>query len=132
MRKITFLITCAALAAMTTGAIAQDRDWDRRGDRYERRDDRGDDRRSGRWGGGDLVVFEHRDFGGESRPIRGDMPDLSRMGFNDRISSLQVNRGQWEFCEHAYFQGRCWRYDYDARVLPNKQNDRFSSIRRLR
>ncbi|UAL11793.1 beta/gamma crystallin family protein [Caulobacter segnis] len=132
MRKTAFLITCGAVALLSTGAFAQDRDHggDRRDDRYDRRDDRRDDRR-GRWGV-DLVVFEHRDFGGDSRPIRGEEPDLTRIGFNDRISSLRVMRGQWEFCEHAYFQGRCWRYDYDAGVLPNKQNDRFSSIRRIR
>lgn len=133
MRKTAFLITCGALALLTTGALAQDRDWDRRGDRYDRRDDRRDDRTGGgRWGGVDVVLFEHRDFGGESRPLRGDAPDLARLGFNDRVSSMRIMRGQWEFCEHAYFQGRCWRYDYDAPVLPNKQNDRFSSARRVR
>lgn len=131
MRKTAFLIACGAATLLTTGAFAQDRyHGDRRDDRYERRDDRRDDRR-GRWGA-DVVVFEHRDFGGDLRQIRGDEPDLARLGFNDRISSLRVLRGQWEFCEHAYFQGRCWRYDYDAGVLPKNQNDRFSSIRRIR
>lgn len=133
MRKTAFLITCGAIALLTTGALAQDRDWDRRDDRYDRRDDRRDDRRwgGGHWGGG-VVLFEHRDFGGESRPLRGDEPDLARLGFNDRVSSMRIMRGEWEFCEHAYFQGRCWRYDYDVPVLPNKQNDRFSSVRRVR
>jgi len=136
MRKTAFLIACGAVALLATGAVAQDRYQgdDRRDDRYERRDDRRDERRDdrrGRWGV-DVVVFEHRDFGGDLRQIRGDEPDLARLGFNDRISSLRVLRGQWEFCEHAYFQGRCWRYDYDAGVLPKNQNDRFSSIRRIR
>jgi hypothetical protein len=60
------------------------------------------------------------------------MPDLARIGFNDRVSSMRISRGVWEFCEHAYFQGRCWVYDYDVGVLPNRQNDRFSSVRRVR
>lgn len=132
MRKIAFLITCGLVAALTTGAVAQDRDWDRRDDRYDRRDDRWDDRRGGgRWGGG-VVLFEHDGFRGEARPIRGDEPDLARLGFNDRVSSMRIPRGSWEFCEHAYYQGKCWRYDYDMASLPKKQNDRYSSVRRVR
>lgn len=135
MRKIAFLITCGAIAALTTGALAQDRDYghDRRDDRYDRRDDRRDDRRGGgRWGGGEVVLFEHDGFRGEARPIRGDQPDLARLGFNDRVSSMRISRGSWEFCEHAYYQGKCWRYDYDMASLPKKQNDRYSSVRRVR
>jgi len=135
MRKTFVLMTCAALAALAAASTvsAQDR-YDRRDDRrddrqWDRRDDRRDDRRGG---GADVVLFEHRDFGGEARPIRGDEPDLVRLGFNDRVSSFRIFRGQWEMCEHAYYQGRCWRYSADMPVLPNKQNDRFSSIRRIR
>jgi hypothetical protein len=129
MRKIAFMITCGAIALLTTGALAQDRDWDRRDSRYDRRDDR----RGDRWGGGgEIVLFEHDGFRGEARPLRGDAPDLSRLGFNDRVSSMRISRGAWEFCEHAYYQGKCWRYDYDAASLPKKQNDRYSSVRRVR
>jgi hypothetical protein len=133
MRKIAFMITCGAIALLTTGALAQDRDWDRRDSRYDRRDDRRDDRRGDHWGGGgEIVLFEHDGFRGEARPLRGDAPDLSRLGFNDRVSSMRISRGAWEFCEHAYYQGKCWRYDYDAASLPKKQNDRYSSVRRVR
>ncbi|WP_168073087.1 beta/gamma crystallin-related protein [Caulobacter sp. SSI4214] len=136
MRKTLALIACAALTALgaATAVSAQDRYEYRDDRRWERRDDRRDDRWGGdRWGGGpDLVLFEHRDFGGEARPIRGDIPDLVRLGFNDRVSSFKIFRGEWEMCEHAYFQGRCWRYSYDMPVLPNKQNDRYSSVRRIR
>ena len=133
MRKTAFLITCGALALITTTALAQDRNWDRRDDRYDRRDDRRDyrDGRDGRWGG-EVVLFEHDGFRGEARPLRGDEPDLARIGFNDRVSSMRIQRGSWEFCEHAYYQGKCWRYDYDTASLPKKQNDRYSSVRRVR
>lgn len=132
MRKIAFLIVCGAVAlATTTAAVAQDRYYgrdDRRDDRYDRRDDR-----RGRWGpGGEVVLFEHDGFRGEARPLRGDEPDLSRLGFNDRVSSMRISRGSWEFCEHAYYQGKCWVYDYDMASLPKKQNDRYSSVRRVR
>jgi len=131
MRKIAFGIICGAIALLTANAVvAQDRDWDRRDGRYDRSDDR---RGGGRWGGGgEVVLFEHDGFRGEARPLRGDAPDLSRLGFNDRVSSMRISRGAWEFCEHAYYQGKCWRYDYDAASLPKKQNDRYSSVRRVR
>ena len=129
MRKTAFLIACGAVALLATGAFAQDRNWDRRDDRHDRRDDRYD-RRGDRGGG--VVLFEHDGFRGEARPLRGDAPDLSRLGFNDRVSSMRIARGAWEFCEHAYYEGKCWRYDYDAASLPKKQNDRYSSVRRVR
>lgn len=132
MRKTAFTLICGALALLTAGAaVAQDRHYgDRRDGRYERRDDR----RDGRWdrGGVDLVLFEHRDFGGQSRPIRGNEPDLGRMSFNDVVSSMKILRGEWEFCEDNYYRGRCWTYSYDAPSLPKKQNDRYSSVRRIR
>lgn len=136
MRKIAFLIACGAIALAATGAVAQDR-YQGRDDRYDHRDDRRhdrwDDHRDGRWGpGGEVVLFEHDGFRGEARPLRGDVPDLSRLGFNDRVSSMRIRRGPWEFCEHAYYQGKCWRYDYDMASLPRKQNDRYSSVRRVR
>ena len=129
MRKTAFLIACGAVALLATGAFAQDRNWDRRDDRHDRRDDRYD-RRGDR--GGEVILFEHDGFRGEARPLRGDVPDLSRLGFNDRVSSMRISRGAWEFCEHAYYEGKCWRYDYDAASLPKKQNDRYSSVRRVR
>lgn len=133
MRKSAFLIVCGTIALMAGGAVAQDRNYDRdRRDGYDRRDDRRDDRRGGWGGGGEVVLFEHDGFRGEARPLRGDTPDLARVGFNDRVSSMRISRGSWEFCEHAYYQGKCWRYDYDAASLPKKQNDRYSSVRRVR
>ena len=144
MRKSAFLIVCGAIAVWTGGAVAQDRyddrrdGYERRDDRrddrrYDRRDGRWDDRRDGRWGpGGEVVLFEHDGFRGEARALRGDEPDLTRLGFNDRVSSMRISRGAWAFCEHAYYQGKCWIYDYDAPSLPKKQNDRYSSVRRVR
>ncbi len=144
MRKTAFVIAFGALALLATTAVAQDDsghdDHHDRGGQYShhddderdhRRDDRYD-RRGDRGGGGGVVLFEHDGFRGEARPLRGDVPDLSRLGFNDRVSSMRISRGSWEFCEHAYYQGKCWRYDYDMASLPKKQNDRYSSVRRVR
>ena len=138
MRKIALLMIACGAAALgaATVAVARDRYQDR-DDRYERRDDRRhdrwDDRRDDRWGfGGGIVLFEHDGFRGDARALHGDAPDLSRLGFNDRVSSMRVQRGSWEFCEHAYYRGKCWRYDHDMASLPKKQNDRYSSVRLVR
>jgi len=51
-------------------------------------------------------------YGGEGfhgRSFTADQPigNLERFGFNDQASSLIVERGRWEVCEHARFEGRC-------------------------
>ncbi|MFA9216407.1 MAG: beta/gamma crystallin-related protein [Sphingomonadaceae bacterium] len=38
-----------------------------------------------------------------SQPVR----DFSRNGFNDKASSVVVERGRWEVCEDAGFRGQC-------------------------
>jgi uncharacterized protein YcfJ len=63
------------------------------------------------------------------RPIN----DLTRYGFNDRASSMVVQHGQWEVCEHQNYQGEC-------RILRPGQypslsamglNNKISSFRRV-
>jgi uncharacterized protein YcfJ len=63
------------------------------------------------------------------RPIN----DLTRYGFNDRASSMIVQHGRWEVCEHQNYQGEC-------RILRPGQypslsamglNNKISSFRRV-
>jgi hypothetical protein len=85
-------------------------------------------------GGGraDAVIFEHAGYGGRAYEVRGDMPDFVQIGFNDKASSIQIRRGEWELCDDAYYRGRCWRVSGDMGVFPRDMNDRISSIRRIR
>ena len=79
-----------------------------------------------------LIVFQEDNFGGDSREIRDDQPDLDWIHFDDRISSVQVNRGVWELCEHSQYRGRCITVDHDIRKLDRLGfDDRISSIQRL-
>jgi uncharacterized protein YcfJ len=41
--------------------------------------------------------------------VRVDQPiwNFNRINFNDRASSVVIDRGPWEICEHARFEGRC-------------------------
>ena len=58
--------------------------------------------------------------------------DLGGTGFNDRASSLRVERGYWLFCSDANFQGECRTFgpgDYPN--LPAGLANRISSGRRI-
>jgi hypothetical protein len=54
-----------------------------------------------------LILFEHDNFGGRRTELYGPTPDLATSGFNDMVSSVVVERGQWQICENAYYSGRC-------------------------
>jgi len=75
------------------------------------------------------TVYEHVDYRGQSRDFNGAVPDMTRMGFNDRISSFRLE-GRWQVCEHVNFGGECeiFRFDEDN-LVPTGWNDRISSMR---
>ena len=88
----------------------------------------------GGWGGRDRVVlYEQPGFAGRRIAVDNEfMPNLASTGFNDRASSLRVERGYWMFCSDAGFQGTCRTFgpgDYPQ--LPPGLNDRISSGRRI-
>lgn len=85
----------------------------------------------GGWGA-EAVLFKHAGYEGRVYEVRGDMPNLDQIGFNDKTSSIKILRGAWEVCEHIYYGGRCTVIDRDQGVLPRDWNDRISSIRRVR
>ena len=91
----------------------------------------------GRPGGGnpyraDAVLFEHAGYEGRPYEVRGDMPDLTVIKFNDLASSVRILRGEWQVCEHTHYQGRGWTLTRDEGLFNRDLNDRISSIRRVR
>jgi uncharacterized protein YcfJ len=56
---------------------------------------------------GQITLYEHDGFHGRTFTTTDNIPDFRRVGFNDIASSIVVNDGRWEVCEHAGFQGRC-------------------------
>ena len=84
--------------------------------------------RGGSSWGPEIVVFEHEDFQGESRTLRGPTPDFDRIGFNDRVSSIIVRRGTWELCRNDDFNGLCFIYE-PGEYRRVWQNDEASSAR---
>ena len=54
-----------------------------------------------------VTFYSREGFTGQSIVVGGTSADLNRAGFADRASSVIVDRGRWEMCEHPGFQGRC-------------------------
>lgn len=78
-----------------------------------------------------VTFYSQEAFTGRTFVVGGAIPDLSGSGFNDRASSVIVDRGRWEVCEHAGFQGRCvllQRGQYPS-LAALGMNNQVSSIR---
>lgn len=78
-----------------------------------------------------VTFYEGEGFQGRSfttdRPIR----NLERQGFDDRASSAVIERGRWEVCEDARFEGQCVvlrRGSYES-LREMGLNNRISSVR---
>ena len=78
-----------------------------------------------------VTVYSDINFEGNSRTFNGDVANLSDLGFNDAISSIQIPQGeQWQFCQDANYGGSCQTLQGSIADLRNiNWNDRISSIR---
>lgn len=78
-----------------------------------------------------ITFYEGEDFRGRSFTADRRVGNFERFGFNDRASSVVVERGRWEVCEHPRFEGRCVvlrRGSYDSLRRMGLGN-RISSVR---
>jgi uncharacterized protein YcfJ len=78
-----------------------------------------------------VTFYEGEGFRGRAFTTGRTVPNLHRFGYNDRASSVIVERGRWEVCEDANFRGRCAllrRGSYDS-LRRMGLNDRVSSVR---
>ena len=89
----------------------------------------------GRWQGvgrGDVSVFDARDFRGFLATLSDPARDFERLGINDKVASIIVNRGTWEFCTDSLYRGACHVYGPgEYRSLPSGRDDAYSSARPL-
>ena len=51
-------------------------------------------------------LFEDEDYRGNVRNISGAVRDLCALGFNDKASSVIVNRGRWVLCDQGDYKPR--------------------------
>lgn len=78
-----------------------------------------------------ITFYEGEGFRGRSFTTDTRIWNMDRNGFNDRASSVVVDRGRWEVCEDARFEGRCVilrRGSYDS-LRGMGLDNRISSVR---
>ena len=101
--------------------------YEQRGD--SQRDQRGPGQRDGR--GATATLFSGPNMTGRAITLdREGAGDLAN--FNDRASSLRVERGYWIFCTDVQFRGECRTFGPgDYAQLPPGMDNRISSGRRI-
>jgi uncharacterized protein YcfJ len=55
----------------------------------------------------EVTFYEREDFKGRSFNTEQQIENFKNVGFNDRASSVVVDRDWWQVCEDAQFGGRC-------------------------
>jgi hypothetical protein len=78
------------------------------------------------------LLFEQPNLRGRSFPVEGNQQfsNLAGSGFDNRISSLRVEHGTWQFCSGPDFSGACATFGPgDHMYLPRELDNRISSGR---
>ncbi|AMO21752.1 hypothetical protein GCM10027034_01300 [Ramlibacter solisilvae] len=78
-----------------------------------------------------ITFYSREDFRGRSLTTHERIWNLERADFDDRASSIVVERGQWEVCDRPRFEGRCAilsRGGYPS-LRELGMDDRVSSVR---
>ncbi len=78
-----------------------------------------------------ITLYENDGFRGRAFTTQREVSNFQRAGFNDRASSVIVERGHWEVCDDARFRGHCVvlrQGNYDS-LRGMGLNDRLSSVR---
>jgi len=78
-----------------------------------------------------ITFYEGPDYRGRAFTASGPVWNFERFGFNDRATSVIVERGRWEVCEDADFHGRCvvLRHGSYPSLDYLRMNNRISSVR---
>ncbi len=81
--------------------------------------------------GAQVTFYENDGYRGRSFSTQQTVVDFARHGFNNRASSVLVERERWEVCEDAAFRGRCvvLRQGRYPSLGSMGLNDRISSTR---
>lgn len=78
-----------------------------------------------------ITFYEGEGYRGRAFTAGQRVGNLERAGFDDRASSVVVDRGRWEVCEYARFEGRCMvlrRGSYPS-LREMGMNNTISSVR---
>ncbi|RFP08553.1 MULTISPECIES: beta/gamma crystallin family protein [unclassified Duganella] len=80
---------------------------------------------------GDITLYTREHFGGPALQLHGSEPDLDKLGFNDKTSSVIVHNGTWEVCENKHYKGRCLVLEKGEYAELKNFNDMMSSVREV-
>jgi len=80
-----------------------------------------------------VTFYEQEGFHGRAFTSSGQINNLDRSGFNDRASSVIVERGNWQVCEDSDFRGQCivLRPGQYPSLSTMGMNNRISSLRKV-
>ena len=79
-----------------------------------------------------LIVYEDNDYGGAAFGTNRDVTRLWDYDFDNEISSVEIIRGEWEFCTSNDFRGDCTILTADeTRLYAIQLDNRISSIREV-
>jgi hypothetical protein len=74
-----------------------------------------------------IVLFEGPNHGGRSVELDARVDNLERIGFNDRVDSIVVERGSWMLCSDSNGRGECREFGPGRHRLPPGLRSRVSS-----
>ena len=88
---------------------------------------------AGTFAAAQVTLYQQERFYGRAFTANGPIPNLDRLGFNDRASSVIVERGEWQVCDAFNFVGRCivLRPGQYPSLAAMGLNNRVSSVRRV-
>ena len=93
---------------------------------------RGEMQRDRGRGRASATLFSGPNFSGRQLTLGGEGANDLDGQFNDRASSLRVDRGYWIFCSDNNFRGECQTFGPgEYRNLPSQLDNRISSGRRI-
>jgi uncharacterized protein YcfJ len=80
-----------------------------------------------------VTLYQQERFYGPTFTAQSSVNNLDRVGFNDRASSLIIDRGIWQVCEDSNFRGHCieLRPGQYPSLGAMGLNNRISSLRRI-
>jgi hypothetical protein len=81
-----------------------------------------------------VLFYEHSDYAGASGLVSSPVPDLSVVGWNNRISSFKsTNGGRPKWWDGTSYSGLNWQWGVSAWVpyVGDPVNDRFTSVQNV-
>lgn len=112
--------------------FTRDSGW-REARREEIREARREDWREARRDGpGGIVLYGQPGFAGRAVSLDDNVPDLAQHRFDNRASSVVVERGVWQLCTEPGYGGRCETFRRGEFRELDRLDERVSSVRRIR